>query len=441
MFDTYKSNSSLQSAILILLTVILNALPLNASPQRMAGAERGPEGDTITVSLITCYPGPEIYELCGHEAIRVKTPSTDSIWNYGVFDFNEPNFVYRFVKGETDYRLAGYPFQWFLPEYIRRGSKVVEQELDFTPDQARKFRAMLQTEALPQNCKYRYNYIKDNCSTRVADRIDSIAGEPVYYPDDSRFNTWRDAMRHYHSNYPWYQFGIDLALGSGLDTEMQRRDDTFVPMILMEKARKAHFADGKPLIRGERVLYPGNDNAILPPTQWWFTPVFWSVATLALILIFCFYSLIRKRIYSWGYAVFFGLLGLTGCLSAFLVFISSHEATAPNILVLWLNPLQLVFPIFIWSRKTRPVCKAMSAVNIIMLGCLLLIWPLQNQTANPAFFPLMGATLIMSVTYAILSFHPSFNCGERIENTYNFKTPGKGTPRKRVAKKTTRKKK
>ena len=30
----------------------------------------------------------------------------DSVWNFGIFDFREPNFVYRFVKGETDYMVA-----------------------------------------------------------------------------------------------------------------------------------------------------------------------------------------------------------------------------------------------------------------------------------------------------------------------------------------------
>ena len=69
----------------------------------------------LTVSLITCYPGEEIYELCGHSAIRVRGEGIDSVWNYGIFDFNQPNFVYRFVKGETDYKGASYPFRYFMP--------------------------------------------------------------------------------------------------------------------------------------------------------------------------------------------------------------------------------------------------------------------------------------------------------------------------------------
>ena len=230
--------------------------------------KNGPAGsgaDSIRISLITCYPGSAIYALDGHEAIRVKTADTDSVWNYGIFDFSGKGFVYRFVKGETDYRLAGYPFAWFMPEYVQRGSTVVEQDLNLTAEQAQKLRSMLQREGLPQNCVYRYNYLKDNCATRILDRLDSLTPGKVVYPQETRFETWRDAMKHFHRNYPWYQFGIDLALGGGLDTEMNSRQEMFVPMLMMEKVRGAHFPDGRPLVTGERVLFQGGD-ATLPPT-------------------------------------------------------------------------------------------------------------------------------------------------------------------------------
>ena len=97
----------------------------------------------LTISLITCYPGEEIYELCGHSAVRVRGDGIDSVWNYGIFDFNQPNFVYRFVKGETDYRGASYPFHYFMPEYVHSGRKVVEQDLNLTPEEAKRMLELL----------------------------------------------------------------------------------------------------------------------------------------------------------------------------------------------------------------------------------------------------------------------------------------------------------
>jgi len=79
---------------------------LNAVPSRTLASDAGNysrPADSLRVSFITCYPGPEIYELYGHEAIRIRSNTMDSVWNFGIFDFREPNFVYRFVKGETDY--------------------------------------------------------------------------------------------------------------------------------------------------------------------------------------------------------------------------------------------------------------------------------------------------------------------------------------------------
>ena len=143
----------------------------------MGGAERR---DSVVVSLITCAPGSEVYELCGHEALRVrgvyKGQQIDTAWNYGVFDFNAPNFIYRFVKGETDYMLAGYPFEYFMPEYIDTGRKVIEQDLNLTDEQAVRLYEMLLEEGKPENRTYRYNYVRDNCATRIVDRIDSVAG-------------------------------------------------------------------------------------------------------------------------------------------------------------------------------------------------------------------------------------------------------------------------
>lgn len=418
--------------VVIMLTAIWAFAPARAQEA---------DGDTITVSLITCSPGPEVYELCGHEAIRIRTASTDSVWNFGMFSFNEPNFVYRFVKGETDYRLMGYPFAWFLPEYAERGSTVVEQELNLTPDEARRLRAILQHEGIPRNSYYRYNYLKDNCATRIVDKLDSVAGGKITFPAKQAFPTWREEMRHYHRDYPWYQFGIDLALGGGLDSEMQGRDDMFVPMEMMKKVEQATLPDGRKLMRSQRVLCEGRQDATLPPTPWWLTPLFWSVVVLVLAAIVTIMEIKKARIYRWVYLLWFGLLGLTGCLSAFLVFVSEHEATSPNLLLFWLNPLQLVFPLFLWSRRTLFLPKAMSYVNALVLTLLLIVWPFQSQSANPAFFPLILTTLLLSVAFAITTQNPRYISGlEHRPRTVRATARKKGV-RKASSKSATRRKK
>ena len=184
----------------------------------------------LRVSLITCFPGQEVFELYGHTAIRITDGQSDMVYNFGLFSFNKPNFIYRFVKGETDYAVGSYPMIYFLPEYIERNSKVVEQILNLSNSQAKALQARLDSLCLPENREYRYNYVLNNCATRPRDLIkETIGGINFPTPADTTL-TFRDIMRRYSPNYPWYQFGIDLALGSGIDRIVTAREQMFAPV-------------------------------------------------------------------------------------------------------------------------------------------------------------------------------------------------------------------
>ncbi|MDE6782781.1 MAG: DUF4105 domain-containing protein, partial [Paramuribaculum sp.] len=73
--------------------------------------------DSVTISLLTCAPGSEVYELEGHSALRMQYGSTDIVANWGIFDFSSPNFIYRFCKGETDYCIGVLPADRFFTQY------------------------------------------------------------------------------------------------------------------------------------------------------------------------------------------------------------------------------------------------------------------------------------------------------------------------------------
>lgn len=372
--------------------------------------------DSIVVSLLTAWPGPEVYQLCGHSAIRIRGAEVDSVWNYGVFDFDEPNFVYRFVKGETDYMLVGYPTMWFMPEYLSEGRKVLEQDLNLTQDEAWKLRSLLQTEALPQNRTYRYNYVKDNCATRITDRLAQATDARLIFPDTIAYGSFRREMRAFHRDYPWYQFGIDLALGSGLDRELRANEEMFAPTVMSDRYAKATLSDGRRLVSDTRQLTPDSGHATMPATPWYLTPNFWSAICFILMAAFSVFMAWKRRILRWLYCLWFAIIGLGGCIIAFLVFASDHEGTSPNMLLLWLNPLQLIVAVCVWWPRAHWPVNIMAWYNIVVLGILLIIWPFQLQSANPAFFPLMGATLALSIVYAILDYKQSYNINSKIHN-------------------------
>lgn len=361
-------------------------------------------------SLVTAWPGREIYELCGHEAIRIKGPGIDSVWNFGVFNFAEPNFVGRFVKGETDYMVDSYPFSWFMPEYVAGGRRVEEQVLNLTPEEVERLHQLLRKATTPPNNRYRYNYVKNNCSTKIADLLDSVAGGHVIYADSIRFESYRDAMRGYHTNYPWYQFGIDLVLGNGLDEEISQREELFVPVEFYRHAQNARLPDGRKLVKYTNVVYEGTPDATDGPTPFLLTPLWLSIVIAAVTVILIAINWRKNCIPKIWYAFYFSLAGLAGCLVGFLVFFSSHEATSPNLLIFWLNPLQLLIPLCLWWRQFRYVEIAMMWLNVAAVGMLLVLMPIfdRGQAGQTSILILMATDIVLAAYY-LKAFHGGRN--------------------------------
>lgn len=367
----------------------------------------------VRVSLVTCYPGPVVYELYGHTAIRIVYGGMDRIYNFGMFSFSKPNFIYRFVKGETDYALGAYPTELFLPGYAARGSKVVEQVLDIPPEQAAELFRKLEYLALPENREYRYNYVFDNCATRPRDLIEEAVGGIDYpAPADSTL-TFRDIMRSYSENYPWYQFGIDLALGSGVDYALNVRQQLFAPVFLMEAFGKAtvRTADGGsvPLVKGTCVLVDGSESPVLPPTPWYLSPMAVAIVLLAAAAVATWRDVRRMRQSRWFDTVWFLLTGILGCLVFFLIFVSEHEATSPNFLGFWLHPLNLLAALAVWIKSWGKWLYWYHFINFAVVLMLLASWWALPQSANMAFFPLMLCSLLRSGGYVVI-FR---KCGKR----------------------------
>ncbi len=394
--------------LFILITLIYFSCGVTARERTDSAA---PDGGPLVVSLITCAPGPDVYELCGHAAIRIRNSEMDSVWNYGIFDFSSPNFLYRFVKGETDYMVRGYDFARFMPAYVMRGSEVLEQTLDLSQDEALKLRSLLSTEALPENRVYRYNYVRDNCATRPWRRV-MEAAPSIALPDTLLFPTFRKEMRRFHRNYPWYQFGIDLVLGSGLDYPLERDEDIFAPPVLAAKVARATIGEGadgdsvrgrRPLVAETSVVYPGRGDVTLPPTSPFLTPMAAGIVTLIISFGALFACILKKSVWRWWISLYFAIAGVAGCIVAFLVFCSEHEAVRPNILILWLNPLQFVVAVGIWLESARRLLgiAAWYEIIIAILIPVLSLTGIFPQYLNAATYPFLLSLIPLGVILKI----------------------------------------
>ncbi len=369
---------------------------------------RAHAGDDFRFSVITCMPGSEIYELEGHAGIRVQRVDSlsgivlaDNVVDWGNFDFTAPNFVYRFVKGETDYSVGARPTPYFMGAYAAQGRKVYEQPLVLNAEQKARLVEILNTNFLPENRVYRYNYVKDNCATRIIEVIEKAAGDSIRLSDSQLpAVTFREAMSYYHKNYPWYQFGINLALGAPLDEVIDDRMMMFSPEALRRMLEDATYTAGGEVITETRLVVDSSlDTAILPATPWYLTPMAAAVLILVITLAEALRDTKRLRITRWYYSLYFSLCGVLGLILTFLIFISVHEATSPNWLYLWLNPLCFVAAIGVWVKKAKKLVFCYQIVNFVLLIVLLVIFMAGVQHPDAAFYPLIISDMIASTVY------------------------------------------
>ena len=364
--------------------------------------------DSVRVSLVTIYPGNQIYELYGHTELRVQDEHGDLFFNYGLFDFNAPGFVYRFVKGETDYLCGAIPATYALSGYD--GRRVVEQQLNLSQSQAQLVRDLLFENVRPENATYRYKFVSDNCATRPRDIIERALGDSLtYHPTASAILTYRDMMHSYNGNYAWSRFGIDLALGCDLDTVITYRQQMFAPVMLMQALAKATVkcADGSvvPLVGATEVLVDGAEEGLVaPPTPWYATPLFVALALLALAVVVTVLDCRRRKVSRWFDTLAFAAYGLWGCVIFFLVFVSTHECTSPNYNALWLHPAYLLLAALPWVPKARKALCALHAVNFVWLAvaALLLATGALQQELLLSFYVLMAVPMVRSFNYLLI---------------------------------------
>lgn len=366
--------------------------------------------DSVIISLLTADPGKEIYELEGHTMLRLRYGGNDISVSWGVFDFNAPNFVYRFVKGETDYMAAAFPTRYALREYAESGRRVTEQIINLDPQQSRRVVELVNDNLRPENATYRYNYLYDNCATRPVALIEKASGDSLTFHHflctcELDGKTFRSLMRDFHSEYPWYQFGIDLALGSGIDQSLTVRESCFAPLWLSHYLSSVKYSDGSNLVTDwEHItLIEGDPDSMRPaPTPWCLTP---DVVCTALCIL-CMGSLLlswkRGRRARKLVTCIFGINTLAGLLLTFLIFVSVHEATSPNWLYLWLNPLCVIGAIGVWLKKTNTPLVCYHFANFVAIMTLVGIDAGGIQSLNSAFYPLMIPDAAVSLHYLYL---------------------------------------
>ena len=337
-----------------------------------------------TISILTCNPGKDVYSMYGHTAIRVSDPdqNLDVVFNYGVFSFDSPNFMYRFAKGQTDYLMVGQKFSSFISEYEQDKRSVYEQVLNLSPEgKNRLFQALIEN-ARPENREYRYNFFMDNCATRIRDMIEHHAGAQVHFTENHPKESYRDLIKKFHHSFRWIDLGIDLLVGKKADEPVSAYGQMFLPEYLQNQFAKAVITiDGKPqpLVLETRTLvdYPNSKlNSDLS------LPVFAFGLLFLLTLFISVRGFLRKKKTDWIDYWLFSLSGLAGLIIGWFTLYSEHPAMSPNYNLFWAFPLNLIF-VFIWRIKRW---RKQTRNYFYLSGALLLLSFVCGQQFNPAVY-------------------------------------------------------
>lgn len=371
--------------LFLLLIFLLNFPGAIAQPLHLSQQAR--------VSLITCGPWQgELYSAFGHSAIRVYDPQLqiDVAFNYGTFDFNQPNFYLNFARGRNLYMLSVQDYQLFRNYYVSYNRYIHEQVLNL--DAARKDRLFdfLRNNALPENKGYYYDYFYDNCSTRPRDVMKQVFGDSVLFNPDPPYLqglTIRDLTDLYLNQQPWGDLGIDICLGLPMDKVATAADYMFLPDYLetgFDLARIQTAEGLQPLVHEKTVVYEAQ------PEEYSF-PVTHPWVVFGLLLMVTFWVTLRKIVNAekWLDRILFNITGILGLLLVLLWFVTDHKAAAWNFNLLWAMPLNLAIPLLREEHRR----KYFIGMTILSAG-LIVSWAFLPQELNVYLIPVVLTMLI-----------------------------------------------
>lgn len=396
-------------------------LALIASPAVQAQGER-PEStaEALQVSLLTFAPGAVYWQRFGHNALLVRDRRSGEslVFNYGLFDFHQENFFLNFARGRMLYRLDTESLQQSLRQYRAEGRWAVEQRLALTPAQRLELVTFLNRNALPENAEYRYDYFRDNCSTRVRDALDQVldgalrrALEPVSTPLSYR----AEGLRLMSPVLP-LAIGMDAALGPAADRPLNLWEASFVPMTLMGALREIQIADAQgvlqPLVEVERRLVQGRGLEAPDSAPHWLAGFAMSGVALGAVLLALAYARPRFLAARLGFGLLASLFavgsGLAGLVLAAFWGLTEHWATWRNPHLLLLSPISLLLvPTWLGAarRGWRPGRFQLGLGLTAALLSLVSVFCLLDSRIGAPLLPWMALLIPVHLALAVALWH------------------------------------
>ena len=362
------------------------------------------------ISIVTAGPGAELYEAFGHSALRIKDPvlQLDLIYNYGMFDFNAPNFYSNFTKGKLIYKLGRYRFDYFLRSYNKDKRWVKEQVLNLTRDERQAFFVYLERNAAPNNASYFYDPYFNNCATKLRDITEEVLKDKVNWNDKNKETdlSFRQLMNREIPWNTWGSFGINLALGSKLDRKADFKEYMYLPDYVY-----SIFKNSNRQLENETVDLVKKENTILEYKELeqnglLLSPllIFSLIAIIGLFLTFKDYKNNSRSIVLDFILLF--TTGIIGALIIFLWFFTDHSTTPNNYNALWAFAPNLIIAFLLIKKRKKDWFSKYFKLLIVLLCIIPIIWIAGIQLLPLSILPLL---ILFLVRYLYLTKFYSSN--------------------------------
>ncbi|MBF03851.1 MAG: hypothetical protein CMP76_11195 [Flavobacterium sp.] len=295
--------------------------------------------DQAEVSILTCGTGNESYSLYGHTAVRIKDipNQLDIVYNYGTFDFETPNFILKFVKGDLQYFMSVSNYPNFEYGYRYENRSIYEQKLQLTLTKKQQLFESLNSDLQSENRFYTYKFIDRNCTNMVVDKLNTILSDTIIQTQKPVEITYREILFPYSKNHFWEQLGINIIFGTKVDQKAER---LFLPFEFLESLKNTTL-DNKPLVSETTTLFEAK------PVN--YTRSFFNSIYLVIILLLILVLLYNKSIN----LIYFGFVGLIGVFLCGVGFYSLHKEVMWNYNALLFNPLYFVFLYYYYKNNNK----------------------------------------------------------------------------------------
>lgn len=353
------------------------------------------ETKDYVISVLTIGPGSSLSDSFGHSAIRVqdKSKNYDLVFNYGVYDFNDPNFYSNFIKGYLNYSLGVSYYKDFKSSYISNNRSIKEQVLLLPDVLNRKIADRLIFNSKPENKNYRYDYFSNNCSTIIKDIIDESLidydYENDYIVENKGKNTYRNLIYENINKNSWGSLGIDICLGSYIDQEIDVKKNTFLPEYLFEYLNSSYYKHPdlsnkiKLVKKNNFINYENKEFQNLNSNNLFYSPLFIFIIISSFLLFLSSRDLNNKVIHLILQSTHI-ITSAIGFLLLFLWFFTDHFTSAYNYNLLWANPLNIILIFKSINKKWK-----IALLKLLLLSlALIVLHSITNvQVFNISLYP------------------------------------------------------